>query len=152
MRFLTPKIPTFNPSQKDLLIVESVGKQILRGILIFIVISNVFLFLRIFLRLFGADPENPFAAFIFVISGIFLLPFFGIFPTFRDEIIPGEMTFDVSAFVAGFCYNVLMVMALIVIQIVKSMLRTRKQTKETVEKGKPINTTPIDQSFTHGRT
>lgn len=149
MRTLAPHIPAYTPSQKEIVTLEAIRKQIMRGIFIFMVFFNVFLFLRFFLRLFGADPTNPFAGFIFAVSGLFLLPIFGIFPTFKDEIVAGQMAVDVSAFVAGFCYNVLSFMIMIILQIVSSMMRMNKQKKETVEKGKPINTKPIDESFNH---
>lgn len=129
---------------------EVLRKQLLRGLFVFMILANVFLFLRFFLRMFGADPANPFAAFIFTLSSIFMWPFFGIFPQYRDEIIAGDMTADVSAIVAGFCYNILLIAAMIIIQVVTSMFRARRQAKETVEKSKPINTNPVDQTFNHG--
>ncbi len=149
MRVLTPRMPTFNTSQKELLVMEMLRKEAIRGLFIFLLVSNVFLFLRFFLRLFGADPNNGFASFIFGISNIFLFPFVGIFPRFRDEIIPGEMAVDLSAMTAGFCYNILVILLMSVIQIVTSMLRTSKQAHESVEKGKPINTHNIDRTLSH---
>lgn len=80
-----------------------------------------------------------------------MLPFFGIFPQFRDEIIPGEMTFDVSAFAAGFCFNVLSITVMVVTQIVVSILRTRRQEKEALEKDKPINPEPVERTFGHNQ-
>jgi glucan phosphoethanolaminetransferase (alkaline phosphatase superfamily) len=149
MRTLAPHIPTFTRSQKDIVVMEVLRKQLLRGLFIFMIVSNVFLFLRIFLRLLGADPANPFAAFIFALSGLFMLPFFGIFPQFRDQIAPGQMTVDISAFAAGFCYNVLIISAMIVVQVIFSIMRTKRQEKESVEKDKPINEGPIDRTFGH---
>lgn len=149
MRTLAQHIPRFSPSEKELVVMEVLRKQILRGIFIFMLIENVFLFLRFFLRLLGADPANPFAAFIFAISAIFMFPFFGIFPQFRDEIIAGEMTIDISAFAAGFCYNILSITAMIVVQIVGSILRTKRQKDETIKKDKPIETKQVDRTFGH---
>lgn len=151
MRTLAPHIPAFNPSQKEIVAMEAIRKQIMRGIFIFMIFFNVFFFLRFFLRLFGADPSNPFAAFIFIVSGLFLLPIFGIFPNFRDEITAGQMAVDISAFVAGFCYNVLSIMIMIILQIATSMMRMKKQTKESLDKGKPINTSHVDRTFGHNR-
>ena len=128
---------------------EMIRKEMLRGLFIFLLISNVFLFLRFFLRLFGADPNNGFASFIFGVSNIFLFPFVGIFPRFHDEIIPGAMALDLSALTAGFCYNILVVLLMIIIQIGTSMLRTSKQAKESVEKGKPINIPSVDRTMSH---
>jgi hypothetical protein len=139
-------MPAFNASQKELLVLEMVRKETLRALFIFLLVSNVFLFLRFFLRIFGADPQNAFASFIFLISNLFLLPFFGIFPHFRDQIVAGQMAFDFSAMTAGFCYNILIILIMCVIQIITSMVRTRKQTHETVDKGKPIDTQPIEQT------
>ncbi len=149
MRILTPHMPAFNASQKELLVLETLRKEVIRGLFIFLLISNVFLFLRFFLRLFGADPNNAFASFIFGVSNIFLFPFVGIFPRFRDEIIPGEMAVDLSAMTAGFCYNILIILIMCVIQIVTSMLRTSKQAQESVEKGRPINTHNVDRTMSH---
>lgn len=147
MRTLTPQVPKFSAPQKEVLVMEVVRKQIIRGLCIFLLVSNVFLFLRFFLRLMGANPDNFFAGIIFMISNLFLFPFFGIFPRFRDEIIAGEMTVDISAVTAGFCYNILIVLAMIVIHVVTSMLRAKKQADESVKRGKPMNTQTVDQTF-----
>mgnify|MGYP000996645591 CR=1 FL=1 len=149
MRSLTPQVPSFNKPQKEVVKMEVVKKQIIRGIFIFLIVSNVFLFLRFFLRLFGADPENFFAGLIFMISNLFLFPFFGIFPNSHDSIIAGEMAVDSSAMVAGFCYNVLGVLAMIVTQIITSMIRTKRQADESIKKSKPINTHTVDEVFSH---
>src|SRR5258708_40228882 len=85
-------------AEKDLIVIEATKKEILRGLLIFWLVSSVFLFLRIFLRALGADPHSPFAMFIYFISGIFLLPFWGIFPQFQDTILSGQHKFDSPAF------------------------------------------------------
>jgi hypothetical protein len=151
MRTIAPNLPTFSRPQKEVLIMEVLRKQLLRGLFIFLLLSNVFLFLRIVLRLFGADPLNPFAAFIFALSSVFMFPFFGIFPQYNDRIIAGDMTVDMSAFIAGFCYNVLVITAMVVIQIVASIMRTRRQQQESVKKGKPINTNPVDRTFGHSQ-
>lgn len=133
MKSLSHHLPTFIPKSKEMALMDGLRKQILRGLFVFMVISNVFFFLRIFLRLFGADPANPFAAFIFAISSLFMFPFFGIFPQYHDQIIAGEMTVDISAFVAGFCYNILSIAAMVITQIVVSILRTRKQVEQKIE-------------------
>src|SRR6266480_1899370 len=96
-----------NPVQKKLLLIEAFRKETLRGLSILLLVSVVFLFLRIVFRLFGANPETLFAGFVYLISGIFLLPFFGIFPRFRDTIVAGQMTVDVSAIIALFSYIII---------------------------------------------
>jgi hypothetical protein len=147
MRTIAPNMPTFSHSQKEVLVIEVLRKQLLRSLFILMILSNVFLFLRIVLRSFGADPANPFAAFIFALSSVFMLPFFGIFPQYNDTIVAGDMTFDMSAFIAGFCYNILIITAMIVIQIVVSIIRARRQKEESLKKGRPINTQPVDRTF-----
>ena len=126
-------------AQKGILVVDVLKKQLIRGLFIYLLIAIVFIFLRMVLRLFGADPQNLFASFIFVVSGFFLLPFFGIFPRFREDIIAGEPTVDVSAFIALFCLNILIVLLMSVIYITARMVKTRKQARETVETSKPLD-------------
>ncbi len=126
-------------AQKGILVVDVLKKQLIRALFIYLLVANVFIFLRMVLRLFGADPQNLFASFIFVISGFFLLPFFGIFPRFREEIIAGEPTADVSAFMGLFCLNILLFLLMSVIYITAQMVKTRKQARETVETSKPLN-------------
>ncbi|MGK7949545.1 MAG: YggT family protein [Xenococcaceae cyanobacterium] len=41
----------------------------------------ILLLLRIILRLFGANPENQFASFIYDLSAPFIAPFLNLFPT-----------------------------------------------------------------------
>lgn len=135
-----------NPAQKEILLIDVIKKQLIRGLLIYFFVSNVFIFLRIVLRLFGADPNNFFAGFIYTISGIFLLPFFGIFPQYNEPIEAGDPTVDVSAFIAAFCINVLIMLAMIVIYIVSRMIKTRKQAHETVEKSKPVDATEAEEA------
>jgi hypothetical protein len=136
-----------DPVKKNLLTIESIKKEILRGLSILLLVSLVFLFLRIMLRLFGANPETAFAGFIFLISGIFLLPFFGIFPRMSDRIVAGQMTIDASALVAFFCYLILILLAMSVTQIVANILKTEKQKDATVKKSHPIDTSIVDQSI-----
>jgi hypothetical protein len=135
------------PAQKEMLFIELLRKELLRVLLLFLLVSNVFLFLRIVLRVFGADPANAFAAFIFFVSSIILLPVFGIFPQVRDTIVGGHPSFDFSAFIALFCYNILTFLAMGIIQIGCSMIRTSKQANEASEKGKPIDTKIVDRSI-----
>ena len=134
-------------AKKKLLIIEVWRKEVIRGLSILLLVSLVFLFLRILLRLFGADPQNAFAAFIYVVSGIFLLPFFGIFPKSHDQIIAGQMTVDTSALLAFFCYIILILLAMGVMHIASKIVKTQNQADETVEKSHPIDTQVVDQSI-----
>lgn len=151
MNILNKNKQHLDRTDKELLVIDVLRKQILRMLSIFLILANVFLFLRIVLRLFGADPTNPFAAFIFVLSTVFMLPFIGIFPQFRDEIIAGEMTVDISAFIAGFCYNILVVVTMVIIQIVSSIIRMSKKQKDPYEKRKPEKQQKLERSFNHNR-
>ena len=80
-----------------------------------------------------------------------MLPFIGIFPLFRDEIIAGEMTVDMSALIAGFCYNILVSVAMIVVQIGTSILRMRKKAEDSIEKKNPSKQPKLGSSFSHNR-
>lgn len=46
----------------------------------FILALEIFLLLRFALKLIGADPFNPFAQFLYNVTGFFLYPFIGIVP------------------------------------------------------------------------
>ena len=140
-----------NRTDKDLMVIDVLRKQMLRWLSIFLIVANVFLFLRILFRLFGANPNNSFAAFIFILSTFFMLPFLGIFPQVQDQIVAGEMAVDISALIAGFCYNILIPVAMIIIQIGASILRMRKKAKEAIEKKKPSSHPKIGSTFSHNR-
>src|SRR5437762_1831664 len=103
--------------QKKLIIIEAARKEIIRGLWIFLLVSFVFLSLRIILRAFGASPMSLFAGFIYLVSSIFLLPFFGIFSQSNVAIIPGDAMFDGTAVFAIFSYLVLVLLIVAVIQI-----------------------------------
>ena len=133
-------------AQKEILVIDVLKRQIIRALIIYLLVSNIFIFLRMVLRLFGADPQNLFAGFIFLVSGFFLLPFYGIFPQFRDEIIAGKTTVDISAFISLFCSNVFVLLTMSVIYVVARMVKTRKQTAETVEKSKSVDATEAEQT------
>jgi YggT family protein len=135
-----------DPAQKEILVIDVLKRQLIRLLIIYFLITNVFIFLRILIRLFGADPQNFFAGFIFLISGFFLLPFYGIFPQYRDVIIAGESSVDVSAFIALFCSNILIFLAMGIIYIGTRIIKTRKQAKETLEQSKPVDATEAEHA------
>jgi len=123
-----------NPTQKNFLTLEARKKDITRGLIIFWLVSTVLLFLRIFLEGLGSDPKSAFVFLIYLLSSIFLLPFFNIFPNQSDTIQPGQPTFDSSAFTAIFCYTVLVILAWAVLNLVIKILKTEKQVDETVKR------------------
>jgi hypothetical protein len=135
-----------NPAQKEMLVIDVIKKQLIRVLVIYLLVTNVFIFLRMVLRLLGADPQNIFAGFIFLVSGFFLLPFYGIFPQYRDEIIAEKISVDISAFIGLFCLNILVLLAMSIIYVSTRMIKTRKKTEETVEKSKTVDTTVAEQS------
>lgn len=59
--------------------------------------------LRIALKLIAANPNNPFAAFIYNITDIFLIPFFGLTPTPAS----GGMVLEISSLIAILVYALL---------------------------------------------
>lgn len=59
--------------------------------------------LRVVLMLIGANPESPFAAFIYNLSAIFLLPFAGLVGTPAA----GGMVLEVSSIIAMLVYALL---------------------------------------------
>jgi hypothetical protein len=136
---------TIDKPQKEILVLETTKKEILRGLSIFLLVAIVFLFLRIFLKLIGANPENIFMGFINIVSGIFLLPFFGILSEPDESLLPGRSTIDTAAFIALFCYIILIGLAMSVVQLVSMMIKSGKKTKDTVEQEKPVDTTIVDE-------
>jgi hypothetical protein len=134
-------------AQTAMVKVEALKKLILRGLFIYMLVFNVFLFLRIVLRSFGADPQTIFSGFIFLVSGVFLLPFFGMFPQFRDTIFAGQGTFDVLSMIALFCTNVLLLLTMAVVQIGSTMMRTTQQATETVDRKRTVDSAIVDQSI-----
>lgn len=81
-----------------------------------LLVLEVALGLRFLLKLIGADPANPFASFLYNLTGIFLFPFKGIVsnPTFGPN---GIAVFEVSTLVAMVIYGVIFL-------LVKLLLRT----------------------------
>lgn len=56
--------------------------------------------LRVILKLLGANPESPFAAFIYSFSRLFVAPFFGLF----GEPAAGRSVLEISSLVAMVVY------------------------------------------------
>ncbi len=57
-----------------------IGRFLAGFINFFVGVAELFLGLRVLLRLFGANPENGFVQFIYDSSSVLLEPFRGIFP------------------------------------------------------------------------
>ena len=135
-----------NTAQKQLIVIETIRKEILRALLMLLLISITFLFLRTVLKLAGANPESLFAGFIYLVSGFFLFPFTGIFPQYQEP-IAGESSIDMPAFIAIFCYLILFPLFMGVVQIGAKIFKTGEQINKTVEKRETINTKVVEDAL-----
>jgi hypothetical protein len=66
-------------------------------------IIEVLIGLRVLLKLIAANPESPFAAFIYNVSAIFLFPFAGLVGTPAS----GGMVLEISSIIAMLVYALL---------------------------------------------
>lgn len=66
-------------------------------------IIEIFIGLRVILKLIGANPDSPFAAFIYDVSAFFLRPFAGLVGTPTA----GAMTLEIYAIIAMLVYALL---------------------------------------------
>jgi YggT family protein len=71
--------------------------------------------IRVVLKLIAANPENAFASFIYDLSDIFLVPFFGLTTTPATET---GMVLEISSIIAIFVYGLLALALVSLIQIV----------------------------------
>ncbi len=78
-----------------------IGRFIAGLINFFVAVAEIFLGLRVLLRLFGANSSNTFVQFIYDSSDVLLQPFRGIFPT--AQITPSSVL-DFSALFAMLVY------------------------------------------------
>jgi hypothetical protein len=67
---------------------------------LFLVVLETFLALRFILKLIAANPDSPFAVFIYGFTGLFLLPFAGL--TATPQV--GGMVLEISTMVAMVVY------------------------------------------------
>lgn len=132
-------------AQKKILVIESWRKEIIRWLFVFLLVSSTFLFLRFFLKLIGANPESVFAAFVYLISGIFMLPFFGIIPSEQPP-VSGQMDFDGTALLAIFCYLILVLMGVAVVHLSAKIFKIGKQKEGSVRKEEIVDTSVIDEN------
>ncbi|SRR6266404_5775168 len=135
------------PAEKKFFILEGSKKNINRFLGIFWLVSTAFLFLRIFLESIGSDPRSIFVTIIYIISGVFLLPFFGILPGFNNTIQPGKPTFDAPALTAIFSYTILILLAVALTHLFTKIMKTEKQVDETVEKNNPVSPTKAENEI-----
>jgi hypothetical protein len=63
-------------------------------------ILEAFIGLRVLLKLFGADPDNAFATFIYRVSRMFVWPFFGLV----DEPVADGSVLEISSLIAMLVY------------------------------------------------
>jgi uncharacterized protein YggT (Ycf19 family) len=70
----------------------------------FLALVEIFLGLRVILRLFGANPDNSFVQFIYSSSSTLMEPFRGIFPTVT---ISNNHVIDFSALFAMVVYGLI---------------------------------------------
>ena len=141
---ITNTAKDINPAEKDIVLLEAKKKQGFRTASIVWLIVTVFIFLRIFLEGLGSDPKSLFVSFIYLISGLFLLPFWGIFPSSHQTIQPGVPTFDSPAVTAIFCYTIIVLLGMGVSSLIIRMYKTGKQVDETVKKDNPIDPTQAE--------
>ncbi|HET7630293.1 MAG TPA: YggT family protein [Candidatus Saccharimonadales bacterium] len=78
-----------------------IGRFLAGLINFFVAVVEIFLGLRVILRLFGANPANGFVEWIYNSSGVLMEPFRGIFPT---ETIAPDHVVDFSALFAMLVY------------------------------------------------
>lgn len=78
-----------------------IGRFIAGLINFFVGVAEIFLGLRVLLRLFGANASNGFVQWVYDSSSVLLQPFRGIFPT--AEVAPGSVV-DFSALFAMLVY------------------------------------------------
>lgn len=135
---------TLQKPQKELLVIENWRKELLRGLTILLLVIIVFLFLRLFLKLIGANPDNIFTGFIYLVSGFFLLPYFGIVPE-ADPGLPTHSIIDSPAFLGLFCYIILIGLAMVVIQLGSMIFKSTKKVQKTIERDQPVDSTVVDE-------
>jgi uncharacterized protein YggT (Ycf19 family) len=90
-------------------------------------IISIFIFIRFLLALFGADPFNGFASFIYGITWPFVLPFQGLFGAGREPML-GVSVFEGSSLVAIAIYHLFAWIGAKVAQLI--YLRSRSEPSE----------------------
>ena len=70
-------------------------------------VIETFLLIRFFLKLFGANPASWFTAFVYWVSNIFMLPFYGVFRNTAPAGPGIARVFEPSTLVAAIIYVLL---------------------------------------------
>jgi hypothetical protein len=86
--------------------VRARARRVRRGILFTVNLIAILITIRIVLALLGANPESPFAAFMYTITEIFTFPFHGLFGAWTPPAY-GVMVFEASSLVAIAIYYLL---------------------------------------------
>lgn len=102
------------------------GRLIAGFVNFFVGLAEVFLGLRVLLRLFGANPDVAFVQWVYDSSSVLLDPFRGIFPT--KEVAPGSVI-DFSALFAMLVYGLvgMLVLALVLRLTPRDTVVTKKR-------------------------
>lgn len=77
-------------------------KKLNEYLLWFLMVLEVTLLLRFLLKLIGADPNNPFAGFLYALTDILLYPFLGIVNS--PSIHPPNQSFEFSTLIGAIVY------------------------------------------------
>ncbi len=89
--------PDLVSSQKN----KAVTFKLTQLIWLLLGVLEALLALRVLLKLIGANPGNPFAAFLYNLTDIFVLPFSGLTTTPAV----GNMVFEISTIIAMIVYG-----------------------------------------------
>lgn len=116
---LPPELAEINPPVQ--LRISKVASYVLYA---WVLIGIVSLAMRVFLLLFGANASTSFVAFVYRVSGDYLAPFRGIFPS---RAVGETGYFDVAALFAIFVYIVLAWLAGSLIEYVQGKIDSNDQ-------------------------
>lgn len=79
---------------------SDLARRLVNVVWLLVVLIDIFIGLRIILRLIAANPSNAFASFVYNLTDVFLLPFLTIAGTPAAE----GMVLDVPAIIGGLVY------------------------------------------------
>ena len=101
-----------------------VFNRIIGGIYLLVGLLEVLLGLRFLLRLFGANPDNFFAQFIYGLSEPFVAPFSTLFvsPATNSEASLGKNIFDVNLLIAMIIYGITCLLAVSITRYIEENL------------------------------
>lgn len=102
----------------------------IRSLWIALIVVDFLLFVRIILKVFGANPMSPIVFIWYAITGILLLPFYGIFP---EPHYSSDIVVDVVAMIALVIYTGLFLTGMVVILLVAKIMRRKEEVQGTGE-------------------